>query len=147
MLFPLIVLKGLFKVFLSRFEIAPVPSLEKIVAVGEGWLDQFDNRAILKEHGIEQEQRLQHHGQAGRVVLVDGKILAQLGIRGGRESILQLHPLGRKTVQKSLDPRIRQHAIQDGGQAFGVRQAAFLGGLQEFHVRTTAPEGKGQLRG
>ena len=133
------------QVFLAGLELAMVPSLKKFVSVSERRLDQLGNRPVFNENGIEKQKRFDHHGQTGRIFLVDGKIPVDLGIRRGRKGIFQLHPLRRKTIEKPFDFRILQHSVNDLGQFIRIRQTAFFRSVQKPLVRTTPPKGKGQF--
>ena len=130
-----------------RLEVAAVPVVQKITAITERRLDQLSDRAVLNEHRIEQQQRLDEHLQTGRVRLVQREIAVLLRVGRGGEDVFELHPLRRETVEEPLHLRIGEHAVDRFGEHLGLGKFAIAGQLEQCVVRPAGPQEKRKARG
>ena len=122
-----------------------VPRVQQLAAVAVVGVDQFQDRAVLDQNGLEQQQGLQHHVHAGPE-LCEVKVRVPLAVGHRGHDAFELQPLRGKAVAESLQTGVLQHALDLRPQHSGVAQGALGGQVEQGLVRNAAPQEKRQAR-
>ena len=124
-----------------------VPRAKKVALVVLGRRDQFRKGALLDEHRIEEEERLEDHLHARRRARHEVEVASQGRVRGRRQGVLELHPLGRESVEKTFDPRVGEHPRHRLVEDIRMEDRPALGQPEQLLVRAAPPEESRQSRG
>ena len=123
-----------------------VPTGQRAASVTEIGIDQLVHRPVFDQHGLEQQQRLQHHVHAGSIGVCI-KSREQRAIRRRCDDALQLQPLRGKAVAKPLEAFVTQHPIHLRREHCRLMECLVFGQLQQLVVGDAAPQEKRKARG